>query len=183
MSPIPHTQADQTGSWNLTSTLAMVLGQQGGGWSQNIIPVPKSLHWLPICYQARFRILILIDKALNNLGPSKLRDHLSSNSLSIASGHNNQNWSSLTWSNFGIRLYESELFCLQHALQICYSRLLRVWEMYFSHPFPLCCPASRVRPAHSSGNERALYCNTRQGDRENMVLLHSYQVIWEAWKK
>ena len=43
---------------------------------QHVTPLLRELHWLPICYRARFKILVLLDKALNNLRPHYLRERL-----------------------------------------------------------------------------------------------------------
>lgn len=39
-------------------------------------PVLKSLHWVHICYWVRFKVLIIIYKALNNMDPGYLKDCL-----------------------------------------------------------------------------------------------------------
>ena len=58
----------------------------GQGWLQNsaarvltktrgrahITPVLKSLHWLPVCFRIDFKVLLLVFKCLNGLGPSYL---------------------------------------------------------------------------------------------------------------
>lgn len=45
------------------------------GW-EHIIPVLKSLHWLPVCFWIDFKVLLLVFKCLNGLGPSHLSDLL-----------------------------------------------------------------------------------------------------------
>ena len=37
-----------------------------------ITPVLESLHWLPVCFRIDFKILLLVFKCLNGLGPSYL---------------------------------------------------------------------------------------------------------------
>ncbi|MDF4331524.1 hypothetical protein P3396_23550, partial [Vibrio parahaemolyticus] len=41
-----------------------------------ITPVLKSLHWLPVCQRIDFKILLLVYKALNGLGPKYISDLL-----------------------------------------------------------------------------------------------------------
>uniref|UniRef100_A0A8D0GH51 Reverse transcriptase domain-containing protein n=1 Tax=Sphenodon punctatus TaxID=8508 RepID=A0A8D0GH51_SPHPU len=48
----------------------------GTGQWEHITPVLCTLHWLPIAYRARFKVLVLIYKALYGLGPSYCGDHL-----------------------------------------------------------------------------------------------------------
>lgn len=43
---------------------------------QHIILVLKGLHWLPICYLTRFKVLVLMYKTPNSLGPGGLKDRL-----------------------------------------------------------------------------------------------------------
>ena len=42
----------------------------------HITPVLKSLHWLPVCQRIDFKILLLVYKALNGLGPKYISDLL-----------------------------------------------------------------------------------------------------------
>lgn len=42
----------------------------------HITPVLKSLHWLPVCQRIDFKILLLVYKALNGLGPKYICDLL-----------------------------------------------------------------------------------------------------------
>lgn len=42
----------------------------------NIIPVLRSLHWLPVCQRIYFKIVLLVYKALNGLGPKYIQDIL-----------------------------------------------------------------------------------------------------------
>ncbi|XP_061470050.1 uncharacterized protein LOC133379228 [Rhineura floridana] len=43
----------------------------------HITPVLAQLHWLPICFRARFKVLVLTYKALNGIGPQYLMERLS----------------------------------------------------------------------------------------------------------
>ena len=42
----------------------------------HITPVLRSLHWLPVCQRIDFKILLLVYKALNGLGPKYIQDLL-----------------------------------------------------------------------------------------------------------
>ena len=42
----------------------------------HITPVLRSLHWLPVCQRIDFKILLLVYKALNGLGPKYISDLL-----------------------------------------------------------------------------------------------------------
>ena len=42
----------------------------------HITPVLRSLHWLPVSFRIDFKILLLVYKALNGLGPSYIADLL-----------------------------------------------------------------------------------------------------------
>ncbi|KAK0146594.1 hypothetical protein N1851_014100 [Merluccius polli] len=44
--------------------------------SEHITPVLKSLHWLPISYRIDFKVLLLVYKSLNGLGPEYMNDIL-----------------------------------------------------------------------------------------------------------
>ena len=37
--------------------------------TEHITPVLKSLHWLPVSYRIDFKVLLLVYKSLNGLGP------------------------------------------------------------------------------------------------------------------
>lgn len=39
-----------------------------------MLPLLKQLHWLPVCFQVKFQVLVMIFKALNDLGHSYLKD-------------------------------------------------------------------------------------------------------------
>ncbi len=43
---------------------------------EHITPVLKSLHWLPVRFRIDFKVLLLVFKCLNGLGPSYLSDLL-----------------------------------------------------------------------------------------------------------
>ena len=43
---------------------------------QNLLPLLKELHWLPLTYRIKFKVLVLTYKALNGYGPSYLSDLL-----------------------------------------------------------------------------------------------------------
>ncbi|XP_061474960.1 small ribosomal subunit protein uS7 isoform X1 [Rhineura floridana] len=45
--------------------------------SAHITPVLARLHWLPICFRARFKVLVLTYKALHGMGPQYLVERLS----------------------------------------------------------------------------------------------------------
>ncbi|KAI4887869.1 hypothetical protein NFI96_015092 [Prochilodus magdalenae] len=40
----------------------------------HITPILKSLHWIPVCYRIDFKVLLLVYKCLNGLGPAYLSD-------------------------------------------------------------------------------------------------------------
>ncbi len=44
--------------------------------SEHITPVLKSLHWLPVSYRIDFKVLLLVYKSLNGLGPEYMNDML-----------------------------------------------------------------------------------------------------------
>ena len=43
----------------------------------HITPILKDLHWLPVKYRVQFKILVLVWRALNNMGPAYISDMLS----------------------------------------------------------------------------------------------------------
>ena len=43
---------------------------------EHITPVLKSLHWLPVCFRIDFKVLLMVFKCLNGLGPSYLTEML-----------------------------------------------------------------------------------------------------------
>ncbi len=44
--------------------------------SENITPVLRSLHWLPVTFRIDFNVLLLVYKSLNGLGPKYIADML-----------------------------------------------------------------------------------------------------------
>ncbi len=44
--------------------------------SEHITPVLRSLHWLPVTFRIDFKVLLLIYKSLNGLGPKFIADIL-----------------------------------------------------------------------------------------------------------
>lgn len=39
-------------------------------------PLLCKLHWMPICFWVQFKVLVVTFKALHDIGPSYLRDHI-----------------------------------------------------------------------------------------------------------
>ena len=58
----------------LQNSAARVLTKTRG--RAHITPVLQSLHWLPVCFRIDFKVLLLVFKCLNGLGPSYLSDLL-----------------------------------------------------------------------------------------------------------
>merc|ERR1712035_195653 len=58
----------------LQNSAARVLTRTRG--QEHITPVLKSLHWLPVRFRIDFKVLLLVFKCLNGLGPSYLTDLL-----------------------------------------------------------------------------------------------------------
>ena len=58
----------------LLNSAARVLTRTRG--REHITPVLESLHWLPVCFRIDFKVLLLVFKCLNGLGPSYLSDLL-----------------------------------------------------------------------------------------------------------
>uniref|UniRef100_A0A803TNY3 Reverse transcriptase domain-containing protein n=1 Tax=Anolis carolinensis TaxID=28377 RepID=A0A803TNY3_ANOCA len=50
----------------------------GAGYREHTMPLLKQLHWLPINCRAQFKVQVLTYKALHSLGPTYLRDRISS---------------------------------------------------------------------------------------------------------
>ena len=44
--------------------------------TDHITPVLRSLHWLPVTYRIDFKVLLLVYKSLNNMGPEYIHDLL-----------------------------------------------------------------------------------------------------------
>uniref|UniRef100_A0A803SZI2 ribonuclease H n=1 Tax=Anolis carolinensis TaxID=28377 RepID=A0A803SZI2_ANOCA len=49
----------------------------GANYRARSTPLSKELHWLPLTFQAQFKVQVLTYKALNGLGPAYLRDRIS----------------------------------------------------------------------------------------------------------
>ncbi|KAJ0012425.1 hypothetical protein NQD34_016759 [Periophthalmus magnuspinnatus] len=58
----------------LQNSAARVLTKTRG--RDHITPVLESLHWLPVCFRIDFKVLLLVFKCLNGLGPSYLTELL-----------------------------------------------------------------------------------------------------------
>ncbi|MDG2589834.1 hypothetical protein P7M45_23125, partial [Vibrio parahaemolyticus] len=58
----------------LQNSAARVLTRTRG--REHITPVLKLLHWLPVRFRIDFKVLLLVFKCLNGLGPSYLSDLL-----------------------------------------------------------------------------------------------------------
>ena len=58
----------------LQNSAARVLTRTRG--REHITPVLKSLHWLPVCFRIDFKVLLVVFKCLNGLGPSYLSELL-----------------------------------------------------------------------------------------------------------
>jgi hypothetical protein len=43
---------------------------------EHVTPVLESLHWLPVCFRIDFKVLLMVYKCLNGLGPSYLSEML-----------------------------------------------------------------------------------------------------------
>uniref|UniRef100_A0A803SSU4 Reverse transcriptase domain-containing protein n=2 Tax=Anolis carolinensis TaxID=28377 RepID=A0A803SSU4_ANOCA len=50
----------------------------GAAYRERTTPLLSQLHWLPICYRAQFKVLVLTYKALNGSGPIYLSERISS---------------------------------------------------------------------------------------------------------
>ncbi|XP_062825481.1 uncharacterized protein LOC134295910 [Anolis carolinensis] len=50
----------------------------GAAYREHTTPLLSQLHWLPICYRAQFKVLVLTFKALNGSGPTYLSERISS---------------------------------------------------------------------------------------------------------
>ncbi|XP_058023847.1 uncharacterized protein LOC131190529, partial [Ahaetulla prasina] len=49
---------------------------EGVGWSSHVTPILRRLHWLPVVFRVRFKVLVTTFKMLHGLGPGYLRDRL-----------------------------------------------------------------------------------------------------------
>ena len=43
---------------------------------EHITPILRSLHWLPVCQRIEFKVLLIVYKSLNGLGPKYISDLL-----------------------------------------------------------------------------------------------------------
>ena len=50
----------------------------GTRYTEHIISMLQQLHWLPVYFQAHFKVFFIIYKALYSLGPGYLKDYISS---------------------------------------------------------------------------------------------------------
>uniref|UniRef100_A0A803TWX8 Reverse transcriptase domain-containing protein n=1 Tax=Anolis carolinensis TaxID=28377 RepID=A0A803TWX8_ANOCA len=50
----------------------------GAAYRERTTPLLSQLHWLPICYRAQFKVLVLTYRALNGSGPNYLSECISS---------------------------------------------------------------------------------------------------------
>uniref|UniRef100_A0A803TFX4 Reverse transcriptase domain-containing protein n=1 Tax=Anolis carolinensis TaxID=28377 RepID=A0A803TFX4_ANOCA len=50
----------------------------GAAYRERTTPLLSQLHWLPICYRAQFKVLVLTYKAVNGSGPIYLSERISS---------------------------------------------------------------------------------------------------------
>ncbi|KAK0150881.1 hypothetical protein N1851_008003 [Merluccius polli] len=84
----------------------------------HITPILKSLHWLPVCFRIDFKIILLVFKALNGLGPSYLTDLLlsyepsrtlrsSGTGLLTVPTVNTKNYGEASFHFYGPRLWNS----------------------------------------------------------------------------
>uniref|UniRef100_A0A803SZA6 Reverse transcriptase domain-containing protein n=1 Tax=Anolis carolinensis TaxID=28377 RepID=A0A803SZA6_ANOCA len=48
----------------------------GAAYREHTTPLLRQLHWLPICYRAQFKVLVLAYKALNGSGPTYLSERI-----------------------------------------------------------------------------------------------------------
>ncbi len=55
--------------------------------SEHITPVLGSLHWLPVTFRIDFKVLLLVYKSLNGLGPKYIADILTEYNLTDHSDH------------------------------------------------------------------------------------------------
>uniref|UniRef100_A0A803TWJ5 Reverse transcriptase domain-containing protein n=1 Tax=Anolis carolinensis TaxID=28377 RepID=A0A803TWJ5_ANOCA len=49
----------------------------GAAYRERTTPLLSQLHWMPICYRAQFKVLVLACKALNGSGPTYLSERIS----------------------------------------------------------------------------------------------------------
>uniref|UniRef100_A0A803SXZ5 Reverse transcriptase domain-containing protein n=1 Tax=Anolis carolinensis TaxID=28377 RepID=A0A803SXZ5_ANOCA len=69
--PLKTVQKLQLVQWEAAKLITRV------AYREHITPLLRQLHWLPISYQAQFKVLALAYKALNGSGPAYLSEHVS----------------------------------------------------------------------------------------------------------
>lgn len=100
----------------LQNSAARVLTKTRG--RAHITPILKSLHWLPVCFRIDFKVLLLVFKCLNGLGPTYLSDMLlsyqpsrvlrsSGTGLLIIPRVNTKTHGEAAFSHYGPRLWNS----------------------------------------------------------------------------
>ena len=93
--------------------------------SEHITPVLKSLHWLPVSYRIDFKVLLLVYKSLNGLGPEYMNDILVEYKPSRAlrstdSGQTPPSCSKFIWQPGGSSTAPSAFWCLKHKISQTY---------------------------------------------------------------
>ena len=91
----------------------------------HITPILKSLHWLPVQKRIKFKILILVYRAIHQLAPKYIEDSLhiyrpsrslrSSNSLLLQVPRTFHTWGDHSFSHMGPTLWNSLPFSLRNA--------------------------------------------------------------------
>ena len=91
----------------------------------HITPILKSLHWLPVQKRIKFKILILVYRAIHHLAPKYIQDSLhiyrpsrslrSSNSLLLQVPRTFHTWGDHSFSHMGPTLWNSLPFSLRNA--------------------------------------------------------------------
>lgn len=90
---------------------------------QHITSLLKDVNWLPICYWAKFRVLLLVYKALNSLEPVYFMDHITPHMPTMAApicitGP----FPSVTYSSFCTCnkqvFYCGSTYCLNHPVAV-----------------------------------------------------------------
>ena len=71
----------------------------GANKRQHITPVLRDLHWLPVDYRVRYKLLLLTHKALNGTAPQYLRDLLSAHTTGRSLRSSEQNLLSVPRTN------------------------------------------------------------------------------------
>ena len=91
----------------------------------HITPILKSLHWLPVQKRIKFKILILVYRAIHHLAPKYIQDSLqiyrpsrnlrSSNSLLLQVPRTFHTWGDHSFSHMGPTLWNSLPFSLRNS--------------------------------------------------------------------